>query len=54
MGDYMGIFDFFKKKDDAPVERPKADPSVELKLDLPGEQAVNEGSVIDARVFILF
>lgn len=47
MGDYMGIFDFIKKKDDAPVERPKADPSVELKLDLPGGQAVNEGSVID-------
>lgn len=43
----MGIFDFFKKKDDAPVERPKSDPSVELKHDLPGEQAVNEGSVID-------
>lgn len=41
----MGLFDFFKKKDDAPVERPKADPSVDLKLDLPGEQSVNEEPV---------
>ena len=28
----MGIFDFIKKKDDAPVERPKADPSVDRNL----------------------
>ena len=38
----MGLFDFFKKKDDAPVERPKADPSVNLKLDLPGDESVKE------------
>ena len=38
----MGLFDFFKKKDDAPVERPKADPSVDLKLDLPGDESVKE------------
>lgn len=42
----MGLFDFFKKKDDAPVERPKADPSVDLKLDLPGDEGVKEEPVI--------
>lgn len=42
----MGLFDFFKKKDDAPVERPKADPSVDLKLDLPGDESVKEEPVI--------
>lgn len=42
----MGLFDFFKKKDDAPVERPKADPSVNLKLDLPGDESVKEEPVI--------
>ena len=42
----MGLFDFFKKKDDAPVERPKADPSVDLQLDLPGDESVKEEPVI--------
>jgi len=42
----MGLFDFFKKKDDVPVERPKADPSVDLKLDLPGDENIKEEPVI--------
>ena len=43
----MGLFDFFKKKDDAPVERPKADPSVDIKLDLPDEPRVKNEPVIE-------
>lgn len=43
----MGLFDFFKKKDDAPVERPKADPSVDLQLDLPGDESVKEDLRLD-------
>ena len=43
----MGLFDFFKKKDDAPVERPKADPSVDIKLDLPDEPSVKAEPVIE-------
>lgn len=43
----MGLFDFLKKKNDVPIERPKADPSVELKLDLPKDENVNEEPVIE-------